>query len=40
VVTSNQALAWHALRLAGITDRLEARGLLFAMEQTYAFARR
>jgi maleate isomerase len=33
VVTSNQALAWHALRLAGVTDRLEARGLLFAMER-------
>lgn len=40
VVTSNQALAWHALRLAGITDRLEARGLLFAMEQASAFAAR
>jgi maleate isomerase len=33
VVTSNQALAWHALRLAGVTDRLEARGLLFALER-------
>jgi maleate isomerase len=40
VVTSNQALAWHALRLAGITDRLEARGLLFAMEQASGSAPR
>ncbi len=29
VVTSNQALAWHSLRLAGIDDRLHGRGLLF-----------
>jgi maleate isomerase len=36
VVTSNQALAWHALRLAGITDRLEARGLLFAMKHAFS----
>jgi maleate isomerase len=40
VVTSNQALAWHALRLAGITDRLEGRGLLFAMQQAFGSARR
>src|SRR5215211_1430093 len=40
VVTSNQALAWHALRLAGITDRFEARGLLFAMEQASGSAPR
>jgi maleate isomerase len=40
VVTSNQALAWHALRLAGITDLLEGRGLLFAMQQASGFARR
>ena len=39
VVTSNQALAWHALRLAGITDRLEAKGLLFAMKQASGSAR-
>lgn len=29
VVTSNQALAWEALRLAGIDDRLPDRGSLF-----------
>ena len=29
VVTSNQALAWHSLRLAGVDDRLHGRGLLF-----------
>lgn len=29
VVTSNQALAWHALRLAGITDRRDGLGSLF-----------
>ena len=28
VVTSNQALAWHALRLAGIADRIEGHGRL------------
>jgi maleate isomerase len=33
VVTSNQALAWHALRLAGITDQLEGRGLLFKTQR-------
>jgi maleate isomerase len=33
VVTSNQALAWHALRLAGITDQLEGRGLLFTTQR-------
>jgi len=34
VVTSNQAIAWHSLRLAGIPDRLEGRGLLFTMESS------
>jgi maleate isomerase len=29
VVTSNQALAWHSLRLAGVNDRLHGRGSLF-----------
>jgi maleate isomerase len=29
VVTSNQALAWHALRLSGIEDRIAGRGTLF-----------
>jgi maleate isomerase len=29
VVTSNQALAWHALRLADVEDRLTGRGRLF-----------
>jgi maleate isomerase len=29
VVTSNQALAWHALRLAKVRDRLAGRGRLF-----------
>jgi maleate isomerase len=29
VVTSNQALAWHSLRLAGVDDRLQGRGQLF-----------
>jgi len=29
VVTSNQAIAWHSLRLAGIADTFEGRGLLF-----------
>ena len=28
VVTSNQTLAWHALRLAGIEDRIEGHGRL------------
>src|SRR5688572_2601507 len=40
VVTSNQALAWHALRLAGITDRLEGRGQLFAIEHPSGFTAR
>jgi len=31
VVTSNQALAWHSLRLAGVDDRLENRGKLFEL---------
>jgi maleate isomerase len=31
VVTSNQALAWHSLRLAGVNDRLEDRGRLFEL---------
>jgi maleate isomerase len=31
VVTSNQALAWDALRLAGINDSLPARGRLFTL---------
>jgi len=30
VVTSNQALAWDCLRLAGVHDRLPGRGRLFA----------
>lgn len=30
VVTSNQALAWHSLRLTGVDDRLENRGSLFS----------
>lgn len=29
VITSNQALAWQALRQAGVEDRLEGRGMLF-----------
>lgn len=29
VLTSNQVLAWHALRLAGITDRVQGKGRLF-----------
>lgn len=29
VISSNQALAWHMLRLAGIEDRLAGRGRLF-----------
>ena len=31
VVTSNQALAWHSLRLAGVNDLLETRGKLFEL---------
>ena len=31
VVTSNQALAWDALRLAGVSDSLPARGRLFTL---------
>jgi maleate isomerase len=31
VVTSNQALAWHCLRLAGYTDRVENRGRLLTV---------
>jgi maleate isomerase len=31
VVTSNQALAWHSLRVAGVNDRLENRGKLFEL---------
>ncbi len=30
VVTSNQAMAWHCLRRAGITDRVVGLGALFA----------
>lgn len=30
VIVSNQALAWDALRLAGITDQMEGYGRLFA----------
>jgi maleate isomerase len=30
VISSNQALAWHALRLAGVNDRLEGWGRLLA----------
>ena len=29
VVTSNQAMLWHCLRLAGIDDKLEGLGRLF-----------
>jgi maleate isomerase len=29
VVTSNQAIAWHSLRLAGVGDQFDGRGLLF-----------
>ncbi|NKB55849.1 MAG: Asp/Glu racemase [Alphaproteobacteria bacterium] len=29
VVSSNQALAWHMLRLAGIADRLDGLGVLY-----------
>ncbi|MEU6579084.1 hypothetical protein [Streptomyces sp. NPDC046805] len=29
VITSNQAMMWHCLRLAGISDQLENRGALF-----------
>jgi len=29
VTSSNHALAWHCLRLAGITDRIDGRGRLF-----------
>ena len=28
VVTSNQAMLWHCLRLAGIDDRLDGMGRL------------
>ncbi|MET0483524.1 MAG: Asp/Glu racemase [Aestuariivirgaceae bacterium] len=31
VVTSNQALAWDALRLAGVSDSLPGRGRLFTL---------
>jgi maleate isomerase len=31
VVTSNQALAWHSLRLAGVNDPLPGRGVLFTV---------
>lgn len=31
VVTSNQALAWHSLRLAGLEDHLTERGKLFEL---------
>jgi maleate isomerase len=31
VVTSNQALAWHVLRMAGLEDRFEGRGKLFTL---------
>jgi maleate isomerase len=31
IVTSNQALAWHSLRLAGLEDQLAGRGKLFEM---------
>jgi maleate isomerase len=31
VVTSNQALAWHSLRLAGVDDQLAGRGSLFTL---------
>ena len=30
VVSSNQALAWHLMRLAGLTDKIENAGQLFA----------
>lgn len=30
VTTSNHALAWHALRLAGVTESVDGRGRLFA----------
>jgi len=30
VITSNQALAWDALRLAGIEDQMAGYGALFA----------
>lgn len=32
VTSSNHAMAWHALRLAGITDRLPAWGSLFTRQ--------
>ncbi len=32
VISSNQALAWHMLRLAGIEDQLSGRGQLFQRE--------
>ena len=31
IVTSNQALAWHSLRLAGLEDQLAERGKLFEL---------
>ena len=31
IVTSNQALAWHSLRLAGLEDQLTGRGKLFEL---------
>jgi len=31
VISSNFAMAWHALRLAGVEDREPARGRLFAL---------
>jgi maleate isomerase len=29
VTSSNHALAWHCLRLAGVDDRIDGRGRLF-----------
>ena len=29
VVTSNQAIAWHALRLTGVADKVKGKGVLF-----------
>jgi maleate isomerase len=31
VTSSNHAMAWHALRLAGVDDRLDGFGRLFTL---------
>lgn len=39
VITSNQALVWHCLRKAGIEDRVEGFGMLFAQRPALADCR-